>query len=191
MKVIGNDPRSIMHTAFQTARFLKGFDDTLATKQHYRQEFPHLLQPVEGQGDGAAAGSWDPETRQVYEKVPTDLGRAWKAVVDHDPPSNIMRRIVMLPMDFPKRYLDLVEEQEPRALVMLGHYFAMLSLLRNLWWIGDSGSREVRAISRSLPAEWQELMAWPLRMLSLDPIPLASLESPAEMRGSFGSQALA
>ena len=64
-----------------------------------------------------------------------------------------------------KRFVDLVEEQRPRALVILANYFALMAMLRSFWWIGDSGPRELQAIIEVVPEEWQGLLRWPKQVL--------------------------
>jgi hypothetical protein len=47
----------------------------------------------------------------------------------------------------------------------MAHYFALLAMLRGFWWVGDAGPREVRAIVKQLPSEWQGALEWPLEIL--------------------------
>ncbi|KAF4984090.1 hypothetical protein FZEAL_629 [Fusarium zealandicum] len=119
-----------------------------------RREEPHELEE-----------SWDPEIEAAYGGALSFIGGTWKSMRKRHAPSSIGRRLVVFPMLVHKRFVDLVEEQRPRALVILAHYFALLSMLRGFWWIGDSGSREFHAIADAVPAEWQSNLSWPRQIL--------------------------
>ena len=77
-----------------------------------------------------------------------------------------VRRVIGFPMLVHPRFVTLVEEEQPRALVILAHYFALVARLRGLWWMGDSGRREVLGIQSALPEEWQDAMQWPLESIA-------------------------
>ncbi|KND89422.1 Sterol regulatory element-binding protein ECM22 [Tolypocladium ophioglossoides CBS 100239] len=119
-----------------------------------RRQEPHELVEI-----------WDAEVYEAYRSTLNYIGAIWKAVKNRDPPGGIGRRLIVFPMLVDKRFVDFVEEQRPRALVILAHYFALLPILRGFWWVGDAGPREVRAIADEVPAEWQHLLSWPLEML--------------------------
>ena len=76
------------------------------------------------------------------------------------------RILLLFPYLVQKGFIDLVQEQRPRALVILAHYFGLLAQFKDIWFIGDTASREVRAIQSALSKEWQDLMAWPLQKLA-------------------------
>jgi hypothetical protein len=74
-------------------------------------------------------------------------------------------------MVVPHKFVDFLAEKRPRALVILAHYFATVSQLSNVWWLGGgtdgkelTARREVHAIQTVLPDEWQGQMIWPLDM---------------------------
>lgn len=62
----------------------------------------------------------------------------------------------------PGNFLAFVEEQRPRALAVLAHFFALSVGLENLWWIRDTGRREIRGKKRFLPDEWQDIIRFPV-----------------------------
>ncbi|KAK2590040.1 hypothetical protein QQS21_012281 [Conoideocrella luteorostrata] len=119
-----------------------------------RREKPHEL--VE---------SWDENIEDAYLATLNYIGRVWKAMQDGDPPGSVARRLIVFPLLVDSRFVDMVEERRPRALVIMAHYFALLSMLRGFWWTGDAGPREVRAIDAEVKPEWEPLMAWPLEIL--------------------------
>lgn len=142
-----------------------------------RRDFQHVLLPRPRRvdmGSEAEPGSsgtghdeddsaaWDVGVRQAYEKTLSYIGGIWQAVQNHEPPGPIRRRLIVFPLLIDKRFIELVAECRPRALVILAHYFALVSLLQSFWFVGKTGSREVHALAKYLPADWQDLMEWPL-----------------------------
>ena len=122
-----------------------------------RRQEPHELVEV-----------WDAEVSEAYNSTLSYIAATWRAIKNHDPPGGLARRLIVFPMLVDKRFVDLVGEQRPRALIILAHYFALLTMLRGFWWVGDSGPREVRAMANEVPAEWQHLLRWPLELLEND-----------------------
>lgn len=126
-----------------------------------RRDFLHLLRR---KSSNELTEPWDKGIQEAYEDTLSYIGGIWIAVNNHEATGDICRRLVVFPMLAPPRFLDLVEELQPRALVILMHYFALLSLLRDFWYIGDGGEREVYAIKAVLGDEWQEFVSWPLEI---------------------------
>jgi hypothetical protein len=66
----------------------------------------------------------------------------------------------------PKKFIQYVGEQLPRALVILAHFFALASNVKYMWWIGDIAQREIQGIWDVLPLEWH-VMRKPLAAAGL------------------------
>lgn len=117
---------------------------------------------------------WDDETRDTYEKALSYVGSI-QAAIDHgEPVYAIYRRVQSFALLVPRKFIDFLEEQRPRALVIVAHFFATVSQLPTAWWIGDGEGgreptvkREIRAISQVLPKEWSGQMVWPLDVTGL------------------------
>ncbi|KAF2095826.1 hypothetical protein NA57DRAFT_67539 [Rhizodiscina lignyota] len=107
---------------------------------------------------------WDDDTSEVYEKTLSYIGSMQKALQDGEPAFAVCRRVQCFPMWIPPRFIDFVQEQRPRALVVLAHFFAVVTQVKGAWWLGRAGEREVRAIQGVLPQEWRGQMIWPLAM---------------------------
>jgi hypothetical protein len=60
----------------------------------------------------------------------------------------------------PNRYLDLVREKQPLALIIFAHYCAVLHHLRDRWWMGDLGARLLKEICRLLGPERMGSILW-------------------------------
>lgn len=119
-----------------------------------RRQEPHELEE-----------EWDAEVQDAYLSTINYIGGIWKSMQDHMPPGSVARRLIVFPIFVDTRFVDMVEERRPRALVILAHYFALLAMLRGFWWVGDAGPREVTAILDELPVEWHGGLTWPLEIL--------------------------
>ena len=153
------------------ARAVKLTSENRADPDNMRH-FSYILQR---QYPHEVSEAWDEETVQAYEFTLSDIGRLWGAMEGSQFCANLRRRIAIFPVFVPERFVKLVEETRPRALVILAHYFALVAVFRETWWIGDAGVREVLAIESILPDQWRWMMKWPLQMLDRDPIPRAAL----------------
>jgi hypothetical protein len=110
---------------------------------------------------------WDEETRQAYEKALSYIGSIQRAVKSGEHRLAICRRAMAFALLSPKKFFTFVEEQRPRALVILAHFFTLFSNMEDIWWIGKVARREIQGIQRALPAEWQGLMRIPLASVGL------------------------
>ena len=180
----GHDPDSI--AARLTKRMPVLFDDEAKFGAANRRDLLHLLRRDEAD---VADERWQPEDQDAYETTTSYIGGVWIAMMetrmegpDQERRSStssvaaaaeICRRLILFPFVVQSRFIDLVREGQPRALAVLAHYFALLARFRGVWWIGDTGRREVRALSTVLASrgKWHELMmGWPLRVMEEEPL---------------------
>jgi hypothetical protein len=137
-------------------------DRQTRTAPENRQGLLHLLRREEPH---ELAEPWNSDVQEAYEATLSFIGGVWIAMNKSTNPGEVSKRLVIFPMIMDKRFIGLVEEQRPRALAILAHYFALLSMLRGYWWIADTGQREVHAIADVMPEEWKSLVSWPLQIL--------------------------
>lgn len=74
-------------------------------------------------------------------------------------------------LDVEQDFGTLLKEMRPLALVILAHYGVALHISRDDWFIGELGRKLVLDVNKTLSlagveAELQELMTWPLEMVS-------------------------
>jgi hypothetical protein len=127
------------------------------------RRFGHLLKPLPGVQDDPSL--WDPPTREAYVSTVTYVCELYQSVERKDHFPVIARRIIIFPVMVDENFVALVEEAKPRALAVLAHYFALLTMLSEWWYIGDTGIREVTALAKHLSPPWDELLEWPLRVV--------------------------
>ncbi|EIT76289.1 hypothetical protein F9C07_2217187 [Aspergillus flavus] len=64
----------------------------------------------------------------------------------------------------PGRFIQLLSEKKPRALVILAYHFALVHCVQNIWFLSGIPAQEVRGINNILPPKWKWAMTWPLRV---------------------------
>ena len=69
------------------------------------------------------------------------------------------------PVRVSRRYITLLRQRRPEALVVLAHYAVLLHYARDYWAVGDSGSFLIRSISSHLGDYWADWLAWPKQEL--------------------------
>ncbi|KAE8356660.1 hypothetical protein BDV28DRAFT_83171 [Aspergillus coremiiformis] len=62
----------------------------------------------------------------------------------------------------PPRFIDLLEERQPFALIILAHYAVILYSLRGHWWMGEWGSRLISQVGQHIGAESKQSISWVL-----------------------------
>ena len=134
---------------------LNPFNESLFLDSN-RRGFEHL---VERQN---SMEPWSSDIEHAYRVAVSFIGSILIAINVGEGRGLICRRIMAFPLLVHPGFITLVEEGQPRALVILAHYFAVLARFEDIWWIGEAGRREVLGIETVLPVEWQEAMRWPL-----------------------------
>lgn len=136
------------------------WDDPTVSGEANRREFMGVLSR-----SLASEDIWDDETLNAYETTLGYIGSIHKSIQRGEPTFAVCKRIICFPMYIPPRFIDFVQEERPRALVVLAHFFAVVAQVKHpVWWIGDAGPKEIRAIRDVLPRQWWGQMIWPLAM---------------------------
>lgn len=185
---IKDDEASVSGALFKATPAL--LDPALMFHANNRRGLGHLLRSnIEDDATELA----NPEIVIAYETTLSYIGGIKRAVAAEQPKVDIFKRMISFPMWINRKFTPLVDQQQPRALVVLCHYFALLTIFKDIWWIGDMGEREIRVIEKILPQRWLSLMAWPLRVLE-EPLTLTlgsiedSLQFPEVIGVEIGSQ---
>jgi hypothetical protein len=106
-----------------------------------------------------------PEILKAYETTLSFIGGIKIAVAAEKSALVILRQLTSFPMFISRKFPPLVEQGQPRALVIMCHYFALLTKFKNMWFIGNTGEREIRAAEKFLPPQWQSSIEWPIQVL--------------------------
>ncbi|KAI0902003.1 C6 finger domain-containing protein [Annulohypoxylon nitens] len=159
---IGPDPDSV---AFQLIRGTSHLHDKGKLPQ--RGDMERLQHLMDRSKELSINEDWDAEIQDAYERTLTFICNAMKLSDAEGPSGSLFRMLLLFPMLADERYIKLVKEGSSRALVILAHFFAMLSRFHNIWWVGNLGVDEIHAIANALPEQWQYLLAWPLDKIKL------------------------
>lgn len=146
------------------------FDEETKFAASNREGLEYLLHRDESD---SIEEEWSPEVVEAYETTISYIGCVLIAMKKEEPPNEICRRLIIFPYLVRAKYIALVKEAKARALVILAHYFALLDQYRDVWWLGQCGSREVHALNEISTGKWSELMKWPMQRLSeqMQPVP--------------------
>ncbi len=135
------------------------FDDKIFFARENMKPFCKVLE--------LEVGDVDPETLEAYERTLSYIGDAYQSVDEDEPIYIVARKIISFAIFVPKRFVELVEEKRPCALVILAHYFALMARYPSIWWVGRMPKREIQAILEVLPKTWHQQMRWPMMMAGL------------------------
>ena len=135
------------------------FDEAAKFAVSNRQGLLSLLQRDE---EDVEKERWHADDQEAYETTISYIGGVRIALKGPETSGEICRRLILFPYLIRRRFIDLVKDQQPRALAVLAHYFALLASFRDVWWIGVTGRREVQALATVLSGKWYNLMSWPL-----------------------------
>ncbi|KAI5205238.1 hypothetical protein AUEXF2481DRAFT_9029 [Aureobasidium subglaciale EXF-2481] len=138
--------------------------------EEHRGPFVGILGPRNAQGVYEDSELWNAEVREAYEYTLSYIGTMYTAVLNEESLHQICTRICAFTLYVPKKFVDMVEELRPRALVILAHFFSLATKGSAHWWVGQTPMREVQGLRRIVPLEWQRHLRWPLVMSGLEPV---------------------
>lgn len=136
--------------------------------------------------DGSPLGESElaTSTRQAYQHAVATLNWA------HTKPGN---GALSFPATVSKRFVELIEERQPRALAILAAFFALLKVLDNVWWLQGMARREVLGIvslfnsdlfGPELEKKWWPHLEWAVRIALYDTGQSGQNYIPAEVWGA-------
>lgn len=96
----------------------------------------------------------------IYGATIEDLGEMLSFVYGGTTTTTIAGRWAIR---LPERFLELLREREPFALVMLAHYGVLLQYLKHRWCFDEWSVRVARAVWAILDDQWRPLVQWAMR----------------------------
>ncbi|RDW56938.1 hypothetical protein BP5796_13005 [Coleophoma crateriformis] len=63
----------------------------------------------------------------------------------------------------PRRLVELVTINDPRALMIVGYFFMLLKKVGKIWWLDGTVEREFKILMGLLPPRWRPRMDWAVR----------------------------
>jgi len=119
--------------------------------------------------DGIPNFNWTEHAHLVYKKVLLSLLPLLEAVrkapdeIQMDMTSNISCALVAWPAMQPDRYIELIQNHDSKALIILAHYYAAMCHLdlTECWWLNGRPQAMCQSICRELGDSYLHLMRWP------------------------------
>lgn len=71
------------------------------------------------------------------------------------------------PVQVPQKYITLVGEGKPKALVVLAHYCVMLKMLDSFWFMEGCAARILEQCRQNLESQWHRYIEWPLSIVGV------------------------
>ncbi|KAI1659764.1 hypothetical protein F4813DRAFT_323756 [Daldinia decipiens] len=160
IKRTGPDPQSPIFQLIKDTRDIHN-NGKLSGVGDY-QRWQHLMDRPE---EIRAIEPWDEEIQVTYQRILTYMCTILDLIDGQGLSCTVLRMLIMFPMLVGRRFVELVQEESPRSMVILAHYFALLTRFENIWWVANIGADELRAIAGVLPDVWQGMLAWPLEAI--------------------------
>ena len=119
---------------------------------------PKLSRLLHRTVENEADESWDEDIKNAYESTVAYIGSCQQGIDVGELEPTVLRRVVLFPTVVERDFITLVEERRDRALAILAHHFSFYRRFEGLWWCGDVGVRELRAIIGAVGTQWQGLL---------------------------------
>lgn len=100
----------------------------------------------------------DVATSTAYMTAIAELRRSFEIVAEWESSDG---SIFVWLVDVSDKYVELLAEHRPRAMVIFMHYCALFSLAEEFWWAKGSALFELRKCEQYLTEEWLPWIEWP------------------------------
>ncbi|KAN0121797.1 hypothetical protein V8E51_000123 [Hyaloscypha variabilis] len=121
----------------------------------------HLLKVYPLLESGDSTSEEDMEVFEVCTAALDELRRLFRC--PHEPMrTRVMIAIHVWPGTVSQRFVELMQERRPEALVVLAHFCVLLKKVDSCWWLAGVGKRMLAAIDDALDLEWKPWIKWPL-----------------------------
>ncbi|KAH7092416.1 hypothetical protein FB567DRAFT_435486 [Paraphoma chrysanthemicola] len=99
-----------------------------------------------------------------------DVGQSIPNSVDHTPAGLLRDRGAIFEwiIGLPKAFVDLIQQQNREALVLLAHFAILMVRVQSVWWLEGIGTNMVVAVAMSLPQKDLHLIDWPIVETAMD-----------------------
>ncbi|WPB06951.1 uncharacterized protein RHO25_011611 [Cercospora beticola] len=106
------------------------------------------------------------DDKAIYQNSVAYLAWIHKSIANDTEPALLnCQRLVAMPSQLGRRFTELVEHRQPRALLILAHILATTKLLaKQLPWLREIAERQIPPLQQLIPPAWQEMMKWPMEI---------------------------
>jgi hypothetical protein len=95
------------------------------------------------------------DSQKAYRETVELLGSIYTGILKIEPAAVTRRRVLALPAMTSQKFTELMGAKEPRALIILAQYFAMMKMVEDIWWLKGMAEFELKGIASLLPSEWK------------------------------------
>ena len=104
----------------------------------------------------------DAEASKAYAMTVYELMKVFSQVsILRDRGQGLILSCCIWPNTIPQKYLELLADQKPQALVILAHYAVLLHWADQEWFMRGMARYLLDTIKSSVGAEWQGALQWP------------------------------
>jgi hypothetical protein len=104
----------------------------------------------------------DPEASKAYAMTVYELMKTFSQVsILRDRGQGLILSCCIWPNTIPQKYLELLADQQPQALVILAHYAVLLHWADKEWFMRGMARYLLDTIRSSVGDEWQGALQWP------------------------------
>lgn len=85
--------------------------------------------------------------------------------------ATISKSVLSFPGLVPRRFVALLEAEDPRTLTIVGYFFMLLKIFGPHWWVRGQAEADFRAVMELIPGDWRPRMDWAVREFEQDVSP--------------------
>lgn len=112
--------------------------------------------------DASSGGGWTAETVAAYREAAIELARAFLCMNALGPAATFWDALRLWPLEVSDKYMELLRDRHPGALILMAHWCIMLNSTRSQWYSEDLAPRMLLGILQQLDARWHCYMQRPL-----------------------------
>jgi hypothetical protein len=90
----------------------------------------------------------------------------YNAQANGQPINASRRRLLTFPNALDPAFIELLREEDPRAMITLCYYFGVMKMAQDIWWFHGRPEYEINGVYSLLTDEWRHYMKWPREMVS-------------------------
>lgn len=109
----------------------------------------------------------DTEVSSTYFGAIHKLHKSFVSCTEPGKQFNTTSLIFLWPICVSDKYVSLLKERRPRALVIFAYYCVLLKRMELHWWVGGRAEYELGRIERSIRdlEKWKKWLEWPAKMV--------------------------
>jgi hypothetical protein len=110
---------------------------------------------------------YTPDEVDSFKNTLDTLKKIYTMLSLHGGHLDAVSAVLNWPIRAPEVYLQMVNNKQPEALILLAHYCLLLNKVDKFWWMRGMSRHLLQTIHRTLGEKWESWISWPLRDLVL------------------------